>query len=76
METTFNVRRPQNYKSVISQLPLTGSYLDLKFKLKIKNTSTFLKTMTNFSSGKFRGNPRGNLECGSAQPSLSIYGYG
>ena len=59
-----------NFKSGISQLPLIRSYLDLKFNLKKKNTSTFLKTMTFVSKGKFRGNPRGNLECGSAQPSL------
>ena len=32
----------------------------------MKNTSTFLKTMTHISYGKFRG----NLECGSANPSL------
>jgi hypothetical protein len=28
-----------------------------------------------FSLGKLRGNFRGNLECGFAQPSLSIYLY-
>jgi hypothetical protein len=29
-----------------------------------------VKTKTKFSKGKFIGKPRGNLECGSAQPSL------
>ena len=63
MKTTFNVRRPQNIKSEISQLPLIGSYLDFKLNLKMKNTSAFLKTMTHISEGRFRGHPRGNLEC-------------
>ena len=29
--------------------------------------------LNNISKGKFIGNPRGNLECGSAQPSLFIF---
>ena len=29
--------------------------------------------MTHVSQGKFRGNTRENLECGSAQPSLFCY---
>ena len=54
---TFDERRPQIVKSWLSQQ---------SFNLSVK-------TRTHFSQRKVIGQPRGNLECGSAQPSLFNY---
>ena len=48
---TFNVRRPQNIKSGIYQLPLIRSYLDFILNLKMKNTSAFWKPWLIFHRG-------------------------
>ena len=78
MNTTYNERQPQNIKSGISEQPLIRSYCNLKLMLKMRKTSNEKAVGTkpklniswklgHIAKGKCTGNPKGYLECGSAQ---------
>ena len=79
-KTSPNGRWPQNIKSWISQKPLIGPPSNFKHKRSWDQTNVEkgfneedLQWKTTFNwryDFVNRGKPRGNLECGSTQPSL------
>ena len=81
-KTSPNGRWPQNIQSWISQKPLIGSPSNFKHKRSWDQTNVEkgfneedLQWKTTFNwryDFVNRGKPRGNLECGSAQPSLFL----
>ena len=64
-EDDLQGRQPQNYKKWNISKP--------NYQIRSFNLSSLVcvpKTRTHILKGAFIGNPKGNLECGSAQPSL------